>query len=110
MQIFLVSAEAPLGQMFVQMCDGVSEYRCSPAPGSLLVGLFGFPECQGPSRSAVGMEQPPRETVVGTDPTEILGGAKVEVAAAETPEWRQEFGTFVILAVTQPNCCPSQML
>lgn len=99
MQILLVPAAAPLGQRLLRMCDGVSEYPCSPAPGSLLVGLFGLPGCQGA----------PSPTVVGVDPTDILGGEsppKVAVAGWGEGIWcRCDFGSH-----TQPNCCPSQML
>lgn len=66
--------------------------------------------CQD-AKDPVGMEQPPRPTMVGADPTETLGDPKVDVAAAETPEWREgiryhwDFGSNA-----QPSCCPSQML
>lgn len=82
----LVSGAAPVGQRFPQLCDGVGEYGCCPAPGSLLLGFFGLPRC--PPEAWWGWSSPPKPTVVGDGPTgrcgrEILGGdtlPKVEVA------------------------------
>ena len=99
-----VSGVAPVGQRFPQLRGGVGEYWCCPPPGSLLLGFFSLPWCRAPSRSTVGMEQPPKPTVVGDSLTgrcsrEILGGdslAKVDVAA--------------MVALTAENVLPWRLL